>query len=374
MNAKAAIQLVVEGAAPPGWQTTRGVYANYSRWPHAVIYYIKCPKCGLVHGDFDTLRAAWAQKLCNACNAKAIDKLKDEIAKTVADPRYQPKKMTKIMGEAEETGAPDGAEAADDLPLDTPAPVPGAAPEMDDPGEEAIRLLAGNWVFGALRDFAEKENIDEDDIVIDDGWSEDYGYDPAHPEAARVLKVLVGNKEYLIFRNNDEAEAFTLNIIRDDLESEPDIFNQDWLRSFIDQDRLAREIGDPYEDWEDEVNSLDYEELLERLEKESYVDYADPVFYKKNGEPRVKNKVRAKALDAVRDEYIEKEKPAVNPMDYMEEMYGKEQAAAEALKMAGFDVDAAAKSALQADGWPHFINRWDGNSEELENGAVYCRQ
>lgn len=370
MNARDAIQLVVEGKAPSGWATTRGVYANLSNWPREVQYYVKCPKCGLVHGDFKSMRDAHAKKLCDVCNLDAINKLKDEIQDVIHDPEHKPKEMSKLVGES--------ADPFD--PFDTPPEGQGVpVPPEDEPSDEPLdtkgeieRLLLGNWVDVALREFCENESVDLTDIEIDENWGQG-NYDPENLEATTQFKADVGNMEFLFFKDEDEAETYALQIVRNDLETEPEIFTQDWLRGFVDEDRLRNAIGDPYEEWENDVRNLDYEDLLDKMVEESYVEDDDPVFFKKNGDKRIENPVRVKALNKYMEDYIEREKPSWEPWDWLEEIYGKEEAQKWAVENVGIDVDAAAKDAVATDGWPHFVARYDGHSHTLENGAVYCR-
>lgn len=372
MNARAAIQLVVEGKAPDGWSTTRGVYANLSKWPREVEYYVKCPKCGLVHGSFKKMADAHAKKLCDVCNLDAINKLKDEIQDVVHDPEHKPKEMAKLMGEAIERFDPfdeppegQGQEPAPVPPEDLPV-------EPEDTKGEIERLLLGNWVDVALREFCEDQHYDLTDLEIDENWGQG-DYDSNDPESTTKFKVDVGNEEWLFFKSEDEAESYALEIVRNDLESEPEIFSQDWLRQFVDEDRLRNAIGDPYEEWENDVRNLDYEDLLDKMVEEGYVEDDDAVFFKKNGDKRIENPVRVKALNKIMEDYIEREKPSWEPWDWLEDIYGKEDAQKQAIEMVGIDVDEAAKSAVATDGWPHFIARYDGHSHSLENGGVYCR-
>ena len=372
MNALEAIQLVVEGKAPEGWATTRGVYANLSNYPREIQYYVKCPKCGLVHGDFKSMRDAHAKKLCDVCNLDAINKLKDEVQDVIHDPDHKPKEMSKIVSEA--------ADPFD--PFDTPpegegtVPVPPEdEPSFTEPADtkgEIERLLLGNWVDVALRQFAEEERINLTDIEIDDNWGQG-DYDADNLEATTRFKVDANGQEFLIFKSEEVAEEYALEIVRNDLESEPEIFTQDWLRGFVDEDKLRDAIGDPYEEWEDDVRNLYYEDLLDKMVEEGYVQNDDTVFFKKNTDKRIENPVRVKALNKYMEDYIEKEKPTWEPWQWLEDIYGKDEAQKQGIEMAGIDVEAAAKDAVATDGWPHFVARYDGNSHTLENDAIYCR-
>jgi len=375
MNAKDAIQFVVEGKAPTGWAVARGVYADLSKWPREVEYYLKCPKCGLVHGGFKSMRDAHAKRLCDVCNVKAINDIKDQIQDVIHDPSHKPKSMAKIVGnkvaEAIDTFDPfdePPAEQAQGVPLP-----PEDEPEPSDTMGEIDRLLLGNWVDVALREFCNDQGSELSDIEIDDRWHEG-NYDKDNPESTTKFKVDIGrNEEWLFFKDSDEAESYALGLVRNDLKNEPEIFAQDWLKRFVDEDKLKYAIGDLHEEWEDDVRTLDYEELLTKMVDENYVEFDDPVFFKKNGELRLQTQARADALNVYMEDYIEKEKPTFEPWEYMEDTYGKEEAGKEAIKMVGIDVDAAAKNAVNTDGWPHFVARYDNESHDLENGGVYCR-
>lgn len=371
MNARAVIQLVVEGKAPDGWSTTRGVYANLSKWPREVEYYVKCPKCGLVHGSFKKMADAHAKKLCNVCNLDAINKLKDEIQDVVHDPEHKPKEMAKLMGEAIDRFDPFD-EPPEGHGLEPQVPPEDQFLEPEDTKSEIERLLLSNWVDVALREFCEDQSYNLSDVEIDERWSQG-DYDTDDPDATARFKVDVGNKEWLFFKSEDEAETYALEIVRNDLKTEPEIFSQDWLREFVDEDRLRNAIGDPYEEWENDVRNLDYEDLLDKMVEENYVEDDDPVFFKKNSDKRIENPVRVKALNKIMEDFIEKKKPSWEPWEWLEDVYGKEEAPKRAIEMVGIDVDEAAKSAVATDGWPHFIARYDGNSHYLENGSTYCR-
>jgi hypothetical protein len=372
MNAKEAIQLA-EARTPEGWGLNpHGIYGNFSNWPHEVKFYVKCPVCGLVHGDFKSLRDAHSQKLCSNCNRITIDKLKDEIKDVVTDPEHKPKEMAKLMGEAIDTFDP----------FDTPPEAGGTIPPEDEPDldpadtkGEIERLLLGNWVDVALRLFASEESYTLTDLTIDERWSERNGnYDPANLGDTTAFKIEIGDKEWAVFKSEEEAEAYALIIIRNDLETEPELFTQDWLRSFVDENRLRDSIGDPYEDWDEEVRNLDYEELLQKMVDEDFLYPDDTFFFRLNGDPRVATPKREAALNAKMEEYIEQKKPKIeDPWAWYEDVYGDEEAIKQAIEAVGFDVDKAAASALQADGWSHFVNHYDRNSSTLENGAVYCR-
>lgn len=375
MNARDTIQLVVEGKPPKGWSTTGGVYGNHSNWPYDSTYYAKCPKCGLVHGSYKTMREAHSKKLCPNCNVEAINKIKDEVVKVTTEPDYDPKEMSKIVGEAIDDEPFD--------PFDTPpesegVPVPPLdAEDVDKPSaSEVERILMGNWVDYTLRHLAHEENYDLDDLSIDKAWSEEHGnFDPDNLEDTQAFKVEAGSNEaWLVFRSEDLAEAYAVECVISDMQSEPELFNQSFVKDYIDDDKLRQAVGDTNENWEEDIRSLDYEEMLEKLVDGGYVESDDPIFFDEDGQSHPVDNERINAINVYMEQYIEREKPEPqDPWDFLRDIYGEEDAVKEAIKMVGFDVDKAAQGAVSADGWPHFVARYDGHSHTLDNDAVYCR-
>jgi hypothetical protein len=79
------------------------------------------------------------------------------------------------------------------------------------------------------------------------------------------------------------------------------------------------------------------------------------------------------------DDYIEEvaekmtEERLKDPIAYLEDIYGAEDAVKQAIEIAGIDVDAAAEDAVDTDGAAHFLARYDGNSYETKSGLVYWR-
>jgi len=372
MKARAVVQLVVEGRAPEGWASTRGVYGDFSDWPHSATYYVKCPKCGLVHGNFKSMRDAHAKKLCTNCDLDVINALKAQVYDVAKDPEHKPKSMAKIMGEAAETFDPFDApsDPVPDTGLPTEPPL-----DYDATKQDVERLLLGNWLDSALYEISVEDNIAIANIEINTRWSERNGnYDPANKEDTTAVEIEADGSTFLLFKDADEAYAYAIKTVRHDLESEPEIFTQDWLKNFVNEERLKDAIGDPNAEWEDDVRNLYYEDLLDKMVEEGWVEDDDLVFFKQNGDKRIETKNRAAALNVYREDYIEQRKPpAPDPWEWLEDIYGREDAIKQAIEMAGIDYDAAAKSAVDTDGTAHFLAHYDHNERVLECGAFVYR-
>jgi hypothetical protein len=67
------------------WNSTRGIYADFSKGFDKPEYYCKCPNCRYVHGTYSTPREAMLKRLCPLCDARGIDKLKKEIRVTESE-------------------------------------------------------------------------------------------------------------------------------------------------------------------------------------------------------------------------------------------------------------------------------------------------
>lgn len=357
-----------------------GLYADLSGWPDDVSYYAKCPVCGDIHGSYKEMRQAHANRHCPACNLKQIKKIKDQIQQVIYQPEKKVKPLSAIVNEAEELPAP--------VPPEQPVPpVPQPElqvpepPEDDDPldGVDAMaeinRFLRGNWVQIAQRRLAQYLDCPIEDLVLDEEHSDDGHYDPDDPERADWVYFSEGggdrSPQYQVFKTHDIAEGEALKRVRNDLEESPEMFSQDWLRGFIDDDKLKEGIGDPYEDHGDDVREMDYEERLQRMVDEDEIESDDQVFFKINGDPRVRTAAREQQLDAAVDRWVDSSKPDFDPWDYLEDIYPKDEVIKEALRIAGFDIEKAAKDAVDTDGWAHFMSSYDNESIELPGEEDY---
>lgn len=334
----------------PNWADTTGIYADLSDYPRRVSYYVTCPKCHQTHGDFKDMREAHAKRVCPNCEIDAINKLKDYIAH-VDDPDQRgkpPKSTTQMFHEAEEPPAPPPAE---DFPEDNFDPM------------EMIHALADNWITQAITQLEAEQNVT---LTPRDGEI---------PDAAETDKLeLEGDDgtEWTVYKDESIAEAEALERVRDDLQSQPEVFTQTWLEQYIDLDRL-KDYCLMDRDWRDEfVNSYgDEEEQIDYLIEQGLLEADD--FITPTGRRRKLSPKRERMLEQAIEAWGERQAESFDPMEYMRDIYGAEKAGAEAIKAVGFNLDEAAKGAVNTDGWQHFMATYDGNSYNLESGAVAIR-
>lgn len=204
-----------------------------------------------------------------------------------------------------------------------------------------------------------KEDVDPSEVYEEDMWGE------------TVFKVDVGGVEYYVFKDDDSAEEAAFAYVKQSLEEEPEIFNQDWLEGHIDMKALGEWVYDAVmeDDYAYEIAQDDPERFWDEAENWG-VDVPDKVQTALD-EGEDPGKVPEYAIEEMK-EAIAKER-AKDPMDWLEDIYGREDAVKKAMEVAGIDVDEAAREAVRTDGWAHFLSTYDGNYNETHSNFVYFR-
>jgi len=184
-----------------------------------------------------------------------------------------------------------------------------------------------------------------------------------------------GDKQFMVFDTYEDAERYAIGQVREDLESDPDMFNQDWLQDYYtitDTDRrmLANDLTDfdldmadteLLENFEDEVDNF-VTENSDRLTKIE-LDEDD----KKGAELRseFRDYIQEKRYD---EHYKELENPKKHLVDYLglysEKDYYKQ-------KFLSLDIDSASEDAVETDGIAHFLARYDGREKIIDGHFIY---
>lgn len=178
-----------------------------------------------------------------------------------------------------------------------------------------------------------------------------------------VYRVECGRTEYCVVEDNDAAYALAKASVTQDLESEPENFDKNFLEGHINKDRLRRDLRSDVEEMiRDDLRNMSDREFWRTADR--YIDVPEE---DDDGDMPDVDDYLDDVADAMAAERLK------DPMEYLEEIYGDE-AAAQAIKIAGFDIDAAAEDAVDTDGWQHFLARYDGNSDETKSGFVFWRE
>lgn len=173
------------------------------------------------------------------------------------------------------------------------------------------------------------------------------------------------DREYYVVENNDAAEDEALARVKQDLENEPEIFEQHFIEQHIDTERLRRDLHSDVENQNREyVNDLSDSEFWGEAGRQGMTVPDDD---EDGNTPEPTDSDREDLAERITDEKLK------DPMEYLEDIYGKEDAVKQAIQIAGIDVDGAAQEAVNVDGAGHFLASYDGNLNETPNGLAYWR-
>jgi hypothetical protein len=197
-----------------------------------------------------------------------------------------------------------------------------------------------------------------------------------------------GESEWLVFETEAEAERYALERVEEDLENEPEIFNQDFLTQFMeitDTDRriIASEEADSlYDDMKDReirdeaeragiTDDLEYlEGELADVEKEIEASGDADVEMLEGRQSELGEKIET-ATEALRDKLKEtRENETYEALEDPVQYFVKDQGlySIEDLMKQSFiriDIKNAAKAAIDTDGIAHFLDIYDGEETEI---------
>jgi len=146
-----------------------------------------------------------------------------------------------------------------------------------------------------------------------------------------------GEREWAIFKNEDEARSAAITQVKEDLENEPILFNQNWLQNFITISDTDRNI----------IAGEEADDLVEDMED---------------------NEAKEKA----REKEYEKIKVALkDPVQYFvgdHGIYSREELMKQSFIQ--IDIEKASEDAIRTDGVAHFLDHCDSSEVELPSGAV----
>jgi hypothetical protein len=178
--------------------------------------------------------------------------------------------------------------------------------------------------------------------------------------------------EWNIYENEDGAETAAIRQVEDDLRDSPENFNQDWLQGHIDTDKLDNYLWSDYREHYLEQSYDSEDEWAEFLVDKGYLDEDDLHTEDEDGD-QVQVDNFSELVDAAKDSWIDAQEKDFDGMAYLEDIYGAEDAAKQAIEMVGIDINAAAKEAVATDGFAHFLSHYDSNYDTLHSGAVIMR-
>ena len=169
--------------------------------------------------------------------------------------------------------------------------------------------------------------------------------------------------EYAVVKNDDAATKLAIERVTDDLEHEPEVFNQDFLERFIDQEKLQQLVRDIVmeDDYVDELKEREFWQVAKQYGMTEPDEDDDD-------EDDDEELPTEELKEAMADE------AAGRAMDYLTDMLGgADEANTFVMERVGIDVAAAAEQAVRDDGAGHFLGTYDGELNETISGFTYWR-
>ena len=213
-----------------------------------------------------------------------------------------------------------------------------------------------------LAEMAKELDIDPDELRIKESHLGDFG-------AGTVYEITIHGgrhgKEWNVVEDEDQEIELATAIVKQDLEESPENFEPNFIENHINTDRLRRDL-------ESDVLSSNGDRLRDERPSDFWKEYERAGFdapeEDEDGEREDPDDSHIEELaQSLTDEELK------DPMQYLEDIYDREDAVKQAIEIAGIDIDAAADEAVSADGPAHFLSSYDGNSYTTKNGLVYWR-
>lgn len=177
-----------------------------------------------------------------------------------------------------------------------------------------------------------------------------------------------GAEEYYIFDSYDEAEQVAVQYVRE-MMNEPEMFNMDFLRGYIDNEKLTRDL------WYDEQNYFydTYNEMTDEELKQA-VGFEEPdTDYYDEAESLMEDEIVEFDREDAIQELIDEKESTFDGVEYLEDIYGSNWQSEFSNIENYIDYDEASEDAVNIDGVAHFLAGYDGNEIDLPNGGVMYR-
>lgn len=263
-----------------------------------------------------------------------------------------------------------------------------------------------------LAEMARELDIDPDELSIKESRLGDFGAGTVYEITIRGTGKRTGGKEWNVVGSEDQERELALALVKQDLEEEPGNFEPNFIESHIDTDRLRRDLeSDLQNSNEERLRDQSAEDFWkdaarEGLDEKWVVTWDSPTsdgtlpetFASENDAIDAGEDWKREAAAANKDKEFDEsdfdysveaaepddsdisalaekmtESELQDPMEYLEGIYGREDAVKQAIQIAGINIDAAAEEAVNVDGAAHFLSSYDGNSYTTKGGLVYWR-
>jgi len=209
------------------------------------------------------------------------------------------------------------------------------------------------------KEMAEALKVDVEDITIGEEVSTNV-YD-------------IQDGDYQVAKDEESAEKYASDRVREDLENEPEIFNQDWLMGQIDEEAAEKLFTEIFSEWNDsyarDIMSENSDKYVHRLAEEMVDRNIITEEQGKDEDFDFEEKID-EFVAAMTEDQIEEGEGGIS---YYRDNFGDEEIKKLIKDNNLIDINEATEDAIATDGWQHFICSYDGKSEETKSGFVYWR-
>jgi len=237
-------------------------------------------------------------------------------------------------------------------------------------GSKRLNTFLEDFAEFTLKDLNEIEKQVDSQIEDIEEYSIDY---LGNRDGWYLIKMKNGNT-YVIAPSEEEAEKVATEIVREQLEDEPELFNQEWLIGQIDEEEAEEFFREIYDEsnqgYVDDIESESDNEYPNRLRSEMVDRGLITEEEAKDEDFDIEDK-KEEFVEKMTDDQIDEGRGGY---DYYSFNFGDDEAKKLIIDNNLIDIDEASEDAVSTDGWQHFLSRYDGNSEELDSGKVMWRE
>lgn len=271
--------------------------------------------------------------------------------------------------------------------------------------QEAVLRKPEDIMKAIKRAFRAEMGIEEMEVAEEENFGIDY-YEVESEDGSASN----GEREWMVFTDSDEAKSYAIEDVREMLEDEPELFNQDFIQQFmfitdtdrrtiandeamdyayevLDEDDVLREadMTDDWQDLEDEREELydkytDLEDKQSDAESDEEYDRIQEELDKIDARMDEIRDEKEKLVDSAREKVEEEKYDEVyealeDPIQYFVKdmgMYRIEDLFEQ--PFISINVKDAAQEAVNVDGVSHFLDMYDGEEEEItdpESGMTF---
>ena len=177
--------------------------------------------------------------------------------------------------------------------------------------------------------------------------------------------------EYRVFETYAIAYNTAIEQVREDLEENPDYFNQDWLMNWVDMDDTIENILEEYyRSYADDIAFEDDSRYNNRLIAEMV---ANGLMTEEEATSEDADDIAEDNVDNLVDLYVEENMEGDKGVEWYISNFGQDDFRDLVIDLNLIDISGASEDAIGYDGVAHFLSSYDGEEIELDNDVVAYR-